>query len=281
MFKIEAIYSRGTADEIEDGLLINPPFFGVIDGTSEPDHFIGKGLSFGKMSSGEMVRKIILETFYSAQIDESLEEVILRANNKLRAFWHGLKIPIKRSDLIAGAVFALAKVEPEKVEIIQGGDCFVLWLSNSGKISIAKNQAYFHEIEIQKAIARLMKKYKGDRKKMWLDFYRPLCQLRLKDINKKIKTGLATLNGQPALKKCWQHIEIPLRDLKLLLLFTDGFVPLKKEVELAKKTIKFYQKGGLNYILQKKREYEKKTEKISYRVFDEATAIAIKLDKFN
>jgi len=295
MLKIEAIYNKGTAEEIEDGLLINPPFFGVIDGTSEPAHFIGKGLSFNKMSAGEMVRKIILETFYSAKSNDSLEKVILRANNKLKTFWHSLKIPLNRSDLVAGAVFVLAKIEKKKIKIIQGGDCFALWVTTSGtraqrrvkmnecsstKIGFTKNQAFWHSLEAQKVIAELIKKDKGNRKKMWLDFYKPLCQLRLRDINQKVKTGFALLNGQPSLKKCWQKIEIPTKNLKLLLLFSDGFAPFKKERQLAKETIKFYQRGGLNYVLQKKREFEEKTEKISYRVFDEATAIVIKkLDK--
>jgi len=279
MLKIEAIYDKGTAEELEDGLIINPPFFGVIDGTSEPAHFIGKGISFGKLSSGEMVRKLILETFYQAKSNDSLEKVILQANNKLKTLWHNLKIPLNRSDLIAGAVFALAKIGPKKVEIIQGGDCLALWVTASGKIGITKNQAFWHVLEAQKIIAELMKKHKGNRKKMWQEFYKPLCQLRLRDINQKIKTGFAILNSQLSLKKCWQKIEIPIKKLKFLLLFSDGLIPLKKEEKLAKEVVKLYQKGGLNYILQKKRECEKATEEIRYRVFDEATAIAIKLDK--
>ena len=279
MLKIEAIYDKGTAEEIEDGLLINPPFFGVIDGTSEPNHFIGKGLSFEGMSSGEMVRKIILDAFYNAKSNESLEKVLLRANGKIRNLWYECKISLNRSDLIAGAVFVFIKIDSKKVKILQGGDCLSLWLNTSGKIGIAKNQTYLHELEAQKMIAQLMKKHKGDRQKMWQEFYQPLSKLRLRDTNKRTKTGFAILNGQPSLKNCWQKIEIPIKNLKLLLLFSDGFVPFKKVVDMAKETVKFYKKGGLNYILQKKRRFEKKTEKISYRVFDEATAIAIGFDK--
>ncbi|MDP2966815.1 MAG: hypothetical protein Q8N87_00110 [bacterium] len=279
MLKIEAIYDKGTAEEIEDGLLINPPFFGVIDGTSEPNHFIGKGLSFEGMSSGEMVRKIILDAFYNAKSNESLEKVLLRANGKIRNLWYECKISLNRSDLIAGASFVFTKIDEQKIEIIQGGDCFALWLSDSNKISITKNQVYLHQLKTTKMIAEFMRRHKGDRKKMWQEFYQPLCQFRQRDDNKKTKTGFAILNGQPSLKKCWQKIEIPIKNLKLLLLFSDGFVPFKKVVDMAKETVKFYKKGGLNYILQKKRRFEKKTEKISYRVFDEATAIAIKFDK--
>ncbi|MDI6603076.1 MAG: PP2C family serine/threonine-protein phosphatase [Patescibacteria group bacterium] len=261
MLKIKSIYSQGTTKEVEDGLIINPPFFGVIDATSEPSHFIGKGLIFNGMSSGEMTRKIILETFYSAKGNDSLEEVILLANKKLVKLWQGSKITLNRSDLIGGAAFVFAKINKEKIEIIQGGDCFALWVKKSNKIEITRNQVYFHELEALKIISELMKKHKGDRKKMWLDLYKPLSQLRLRDNNKKTKTGFAILNGQPSLKECWQKIEIPIKSLKLLLLFSDGFVPFQKEDELAKETIKFYQKGGLNYILKKKREYEKKNRK--------------------
>ncbi len=282
MLKIEAIYNKGTAENLEDGFVINPPFFGVVDGTSEPKHFIGRGFYFNKMSSGEMVRKIILEVFYSKKSSEPLEKILLLANKKIRNLWRKYKIPLNRSDLIAGATFVFIKINSKKVNIIQGGDCFSLWINKTGKIGFTKNQVYFHELEAQKIIANLLKKHKGDRKKMWLDFYKPLCQLRLRDVNKKIETGFAILNGQPSLEKCWQKIEIPVKNLKLLLLFTDGFVPFpKKEKGLAKEIIKLYQKGGLSYILKKKREFERKTEKKSYRVYDEATAIVIKLDKIN
>lgn len=138
MLEIETIYSKGTAKEIEDGLIINPPFFGVIDGTSEPAHFIGKGFSFNGMSSGEMVRKIILETFYLAKSHESLEKVILRSNNELKNFWNNFKIPLKHSDLLGGAVFVFLKISKKKIEIVQGGDCIALWLNNSNKIELLK-----------------------------------------------------------------------------------------------------------------------------------------------
>jgi len=279
MPKIKAIYDKGTAEQIEDGLIINPPFFGVVDGTSEPGRFIGKGLSFGKMSSGEMVRKIILGTFYSAKSNESLERITLQVNRKIRNLWCNCKISLNRSDLIAGAAFSFIKIGPKKINILQGGDCFALWMNASGKIGITKNQVYLHGFETQKIIAELMKKYKGNRKKMWENFYKPLGQFRLRDINKTIETGYALLNGQPSLRKCWQKIDIPVSDLKFLLIFTDGFVPFKKEEELAKEIVKLYGRGGLDYILKKKREFEKATEKKSYRVYDEATAIALKFDK--
>ena len=276
MLKIEAIYDKGTAEELEDGLIINPPFFGVVDGTSDVPHFIGKGLSFGKMSGGEMARKIILETFYSAKSNDSLERVVLLANKKLAKLWQSRKIPLNPSDLIGGAAFVFAKIDSKKVNVIQGGDCFALWVMKSGKIGITKNKAYFHETEVIPIIAELMEKHKGDRKKMWLDFYKCEGQLRLRYYNKKV--GFAMLNGQTALKKCWQKIEIPISNLELLFLFSDGFVPIERETKLAKKVLNFYKKGGLHYILRKKREFEKATEKESYRVYDEATAIALKFD---
>lgn len=277
--KITAIYDKGTVKNIEDGLVINPPFYGVIDGTSEPKYFIGRGISFDGLSSGEKVRQIILETFYAAKNNESLEKIILRSNEKLKNLWRKRKISLDHSDLIAGAAFVFVKINSQKIEIIQGGDCFALWVSKSGKVGITKNQVYLHGLEAEKIIAELMKKHGGNRKKMWLEFYKPLCQLRLRDNNKKTKTGFAILNGQPSLKKCWQKIKIPVKELKFLLLFSDGFVPFKKDNQMAKETVKFYQKGGLNCILKNKRKYEKRTEKKSYRVFDEATAIAIEFDK--
>lgn len=280
MLKIESevIYSPGTAERREDGFILNLPFLGVVDGIS-PAHSPKIPLKlFEGMNGGEIARKIILETFYTASPSLSLKNVVLNSNQKIREFHLNQGIPLEQSHLMAGATFAFAKIR-KTVEIIQGGDCFAIWVIDS-KIRITKDQtqlAAHHRL-----IAGLMKKYKRDREKMWDEFYPHLCALRQRDYNQEIKTGFAVLNGQPWVRKLWQRIEIPLRDLRLLLLFSDGFVPADErtnEGKMAKRVITLYQKKGLTGVLERTRRIEEQGKKKRHIDHEEATAIAIKFQK--
>lgn len=276
--EIETIYSPGTSKRQEDGRIENWPFLGVVDGVTATHSPKRPPTLFDGMSGAEIVRKIILETFCTAKLDSPLKKVILQANQRIRKFQTAQGIPLERSDLLAGAVFVFVKVA-ETIEIIQGGDCFAIWVINS-KIGITKNQTYLanhHQL-----IAELMEKYEGNREEMWDEFYSYLCALRRRDYNQPIKTGFAVLNGQPWVSKCWQEIEIPLQNLELLLLFSDGFVPVEErgnEKELAKKVVALYFKEGLNGILERTRRIEEQRKRSSHIDHEEATAIAINFKK--
>ncbi len=276
--KTETIYSPGTSKRKEDGLIDNWPFFGVVDGVTATHSPSKPPTLFDGMSGAEMVRKIILKTFYDAKSSSPLEKVILQANQRIKQFQTAQGIPLERSDLLAGAVFVFVKIGGA-IEIIQGGDCFCIWASDS-KIGVTKDQTqlgYHHQL-----IAGLMKKHKGNREKMWNEFYPHLCALRQRDYNQPIKTGFAVLNGQPWVSKCWQEIEIPLQNLELLLFFSDGFVPVEErgdEEELAKKVVALYFKEGLNGILKRTRIIEEQRKGRSHTDHEEATAIAINFKK--
>jgi serine/threonine protein phosphatase PrpC len=274
------IYDQGTAERIEDGCIIAPPFFGVIDAFDAPYHHKTERIFFDGMSGGEMVRKIILETFHSAKANSPLKKIILLANEKVGKIQKSRGISIDRSDLLAGCSFVFIKIKKRVIEIIQGGDCMAVWKYKTGEIGATKNQAYSHVKRNLKIIAKLMEKHKGNRKEMWVDFVPILSKLRKKDFNNpKIKTGFAVLNGQSTLKDCWQRLEIPIKNLEIILLFSDGLVPYAetaKEEELAGKVIAIYRKRRLEGLLQRKRAISKREEKKSHIAQDEATGIAIK-----
>ena len=275
---IETLYSQGTAEHREDGFFVNPPFFGVVDGFSSPYHYKMKQIRFGGFSGGEMVRQVILKTFYNAKPDFSLKEIILRANQGIGAIQTTRGIPIDHADRLAGASFVFTKVKTETIEIIQGGDCLAVWLYASGEIGATKNQAYQHVSKNLVIIAELMDKHNHDRKEMWIEFYPILSRQRQQDINQKTEAGYAILSGQPSLEECWLKVEIPVERLKLLLLFTDGFVPYSEtaeEMKMAKRLITDYEKWGLDGILKRKRQKDKREEEKSYIAQDEATAIAL------
>jgi len=281
--KIEALYRQGTAEHREDGFIVNPPFFGVVDGFSAPYHSKMEKILFDGMSGGEMIRRVILETFYAVPPDLSLEAAILYANLKISEIQTTHGIPIDQAGLLAGASFVLAKVKEKTIEITQGGDCFTIWDYGSGKFGATKNQAYQHVSKNLEIIAELMEKHHGNRKEMWVEFCPILSKFRQRDINNpEIKTSYAVINGQSSLRRCWQEIEIPVNGLKLMIFVTDGFFWYPEsvgEIVLAKKMLSIYKELGLDGILTEKREGEKRTAETSYIDHDEATGLALEFRK--
>ncbi len=280
--QIEAISSQGTAERQEDGLILIPPgVFGVFDGFSAPYSDMHPPTLFDRMSGGEMVREVVLRTFYSATSHSSLRELILEANRIVGETQIARGIPIDRADLLAGASFVFVRIGSESVEIIQAGDCLAVCAYTSSEIGVTKNQVYFHEIEALRAIAELMDKHRGDRGKMWVDFVPVLSSLRQRDINQRsIKTGYAALNGQPALRECWQETRVSTAGLRLLLLFSDGLVSFPetaggRNTAMAKRLVSDYKERGLGYILRERRKQEEKDAERAYIARAEATAIAI------
>lgn len=282
--KIETIYSQGTAEDQEDGLCVNLPLVGVIDGLSAPFHHEMERPLFNGMSGGQMVRQEILKALYSANNDETLEKILLHANKQVGIIQSERGIPLDRADLLAGACIAVARLSQNNIDIIQAGDCFAIWITNKGRIGFTKNQASLHEIEIRETW-RIIQQTEGiqDRRETWVKFHEPLSSLRLRDINQiNQSTGYGLLNGQALFEKCWQKLTIPLENLKLLILFSDGLLPLRldpgNEKFLAKEMIALYKQRSLKGILEETRNFEKK-EKERHIEHGEATAIAIEFEE--
>lgn len=285
--RIETIFDQGTAKYIEDMLVLkivegfggSSLIAGVVDGVSElyipargPKLFNGK-------TGGQVICAIIEHSFSSTQTEDSLETILSRANEeiKLRAMKQG--IPMDRSDLLPGAAFALAKINHQTIEVLQGADCFAVWLKNNGEIGATRNQIFLHDLDWRQIMADLLKKYQGNRNKAWREIIPALSRARLEHVNKR-ENGYALLNGQLTLSECWQKITLPHNDIKLLLLFTDGLIPFqesKDEQVLGTKIINLFQLGGLKMILEETREIEEAEKETTHIDHAEASGTAIEL----
>ncbi len=276
--KIEAVYVPQMPPGPQgDDFITNRPFFGVMDGFNPPHHYKMEKPIFYGMDGEEMVRKAALSTFYSAQPDQSLEDIILKANQKINQIQTACGIPVDQAGLRAGASFAFAKVNAGTIEIVQGGDCFAVVSYISGKIGVTKNRAYQHVSENLLIIDKLLEKHGGDSREMWVEFCPVLSERRQRDINQE--KGYASLNGQPTLEKCWQKISLPTDGLQFLLLFSDGFVLYPEtanglHLKMAEKMVESYRKSGIGGFLEKKIRESEKNPKTSYVRRDEAAAVA-------
>lgn len=271
--KIESLYDQGTAEIQEDRIIIHPPFFGVADGVSGiylPEEGPKK---FNGMSGGEMAAVELLRCVASATKKDELKDVIERARVKIAHQQADEKDPA----YMPGTVFALTRVGNEVIEILQCGDCFVLWETISG-VGVTENQTFRHDAEALEIIAELMQKHCGNREKMWQEFLPILAEMRRRDINKPGGYGL--LNDQPEATKFFVNFSLPRKEIKTLLLFSDGLVPYPEtepgnEQVLGDKILQDFHNGGLDAILEKTRKWEESQKKTSHIDHAEASALAI------
>jgi len=271
--QIETLYDPGTTKVVEDGTIVNPPFFGVVDGFSMP--YCGEPQRFDGLSGGQMVKKCAVGTFHQATPAMSLEQVMDKARHQIAVFHKSIQA--ETPDQMAGASFAVAKISDDGVEIFQGGDSIVLWVDGDCQIRITENRFYQTEVILRNKISALMSQHNGDRKAMWQEF------LPFLRATRKATTNVehAILNGQPEMMGLMQRVAIERPDkLAFMIFLTDGFVPFSqidgaRPYNLANHVIGTYAAGGLAGILKWTREVEAKEAETSHETFAEASALVV------
>lgn len=282
--KIETLYNQGTANYKED-LLIYKAYHGfpgtailaaVFDGVSGLYVPSSGPTLFGNLTGGQEVCRIASITISFTFPQERLDSTLRKLNREIANTMLSRGLSMEKSDKIPGAAFVAARITDEAVEIVQGADCFAVWLLKDGTIGTTSNQVFSHEREMRKIISALMEKHSGDRNKLWKELIPILSKLRLQRVNKE--GGYALLNGQLEVKKYWQEVNLLRDQIRLLLLFSDGLVPFEETENaqaLGEMVVPLYLSGGLRGILRITREIEEKAKATSHIDHAEATAIAI------
>lgn len=277
--KTTILYDQGSAKFPEDGIIFTPPYFGVTDGVSGiylpnegPRFFQGR-------TGGQCASRAVFRAFGSALPGESLECILLEANNMIRRLSKTSGLSLQESEFLPSATFAVAGVMHDFVHILQGGDALAVWMLKDGTIGGTPNQAFGYEAELLSIVSALMQKHGGDRQKMWEEFQPILASRRRLSTNTNQGKGFALLNGQPEVEKFWQKFVLRREDMSLLILFSDGLVPFEwtqNEKYLAKNIIDLYHwGGGLRAILTFARADAERKKLSSHEDYAEATAIAI------
>jgi serine/threonine protein phosphatase PrpC len=276
--KIRVLYDQGSTHIPEDGIIFYPPYYyGVSDGISGiylphegPKLFSGE-------TGGQFASRAISCAFGSTLAEESLENILRRANTTIRKLIGTNGLSLQASELLPSAAFAVASVTKKSINILQGGDSLAVWLMKDGTIGGTPNRVFNYEDELLSTIAVLMEKHKKDRQKMWEEFRPILAGKRRSNIN-TIQGGFALINGQPEVENFWQKFVLRPEEIVLLILFSDGFVPFgwtREKKSLARKVIHIYQTGGLYSVLEETRVVAEKKKSSSHEDYAEATAIAI------
>lgn len=211
----------------EDGV-----FAFVADGCSEP-HFGSPFMYPGGLTGGQVVTRAIRNVFSNARSDESLQDLVLRANERVwidQKEHRGDKVSRDDATTLANASFSCLKFDrvSGKTEVIWGADVFTIWKTKSGRMGISGGDNREADMERERIYADMVASAKGDleeekaaKMQYWLKEFP-----RLK--RQQDNVLYACLNGSPEVSKHW-HREFISDPLELIVLLSDGaWIPMEE-----------------------------------------------------
>jgi len=242
---IQKIHEKGLGIVNEDEFLIKNKLFAVFDGASSLVKFINKNGETG----GKIAANIVKNVF--SKNDKSLGQLAIESNNQILNEMKKANIDINEKRALWTTVAAAVRLKKEEAEFFNIGDCLIL--------AISKDSSY-----------KLLTPY-SDMDSETMIQWKKLADEGVKDVWKKLKSKIekvrsqanltyGSLNGQKDAVNFFNFGKINLKDIKSIILFTDGlFIPKEnpKESENWDLFVKLYLETGLVGILKHIRSIEK------------------------
>jgi hypothetical protein len=267
--KIEYIYDKGSGIINEDNYLIKNKLFGLFDGATSLDKYIDKN---GK-TGGFLASLIAKETFMKEK--GTLIDLAKKANNNLKKEMISRGINISNRLNLWSTSAAVIKINKNAFEWVQIGDSLILVIyeDNTYKLLV---EDYDHDKEIM-----LLWKELADKniKNIWDNLLE-----QIKNVRRGMNISYGIINGEKSMSKFLNHGKILLKDVKHILLFSDGlFIPKidPNADDYFDLFVKLYLKGGLENIKKKVRSMEKSDpDCLKYpriKQYDDIAAVSITL----
>lgn len=244
--------------------------FVVGDGVSGVYYPGKEQVFFDGRTTGQVAMGCVTEAFIKAPCNTSLQDIIDKASMAMAAFWGQQGLSLHHPEKIGGTTLATAdfwlKKQGERplFTIATLGDCMALWETKRGTYGGTSNSVFAHDMEMnelqKKARETLLEKESNE--SIWAVFGPQLSDLRSKRVNAPLEPfGYGVLNGQPEYKEFLYVLNFDPRDLKYLLLTSDGLLPYYLTSEGEKAAQWFFEhyksRGSLEGVMAVKRELEK------------------------
>ena len=245
---VQKVYERGFSDINEDELLVSDNLFAVFDGASSSVKYKdSKGRTGGKIAA-----QIAKETFSSGE--GTLKELAIKANNKLREemIESGVDISDKLSLWITSV--AAVRLDKDSFDYVQTSDSLILVVYGDGSYKLI-TENYNHDLEtlkIWKKLAEQKPSYKILREKI---------KSQNEENRKKVNIDYGGLSGEEEAIRFLKTGRISLKDVKSLILFTDGLFIPKEDPESPVDWalfVRLYQEQGLKGLFGYVRDIQKK-----------------------
>ncbi len=223
----------------------------VADGCSEP--YFGKQFMYpGGLTGGQKVVRTIRQAFSSANPEDDLGDVVIRANEEI---WNiqqkhrGNEVHRDDPATLANASFSCLKFDRKAriMEVIWGADVFTIWVTRSGKVNIVGGDNRDAEMERERRYVELVadahsdhEKEKAAQKRYWLEEFP-----RLKRKHDNVEYSI--LNGSLDVATHW-HREVVKEPIDFIVVVSDGaWIPMEdwgKNPVKAKYFVQLLKNGG-------------------------------------
>lgn len=264
---VNKIYEKGSGKLNEDNFIIKKNLFGVFDGAGDLNKWRSKS---GK--TGGYLASFIAKSVFEKNNDSLINHAI-NANKKINSEMLSAGIDINKKINRWSTAIAVVRINKNNFDWVQIGDSLILVIYRNGKHRLVSKHLDHDEklLTIWKKLAN--KKVEN----IWAKISKRSIKLR-ETMN--IKYG--TLNGEKEMLKFLKYGKNGLKNIKHIILFTDGFFIPKndpKEKEDWNKFVKLFNKGGLKKIRTHIRSIEKKDKQCwkypRYKQHDDMTSISI------
>ncbi len=266
--KIERVFEQGSGLLNEDCLTCSDNLFGVFDGASSlvPQLFQGK-------TGAWWASRLVSNEF--SKNDASLFELGSRANKKLQLQMTAMQVESTDNLHCWSASAAVCRLHDDKVEWLQSGDCQILAISKEGDCRLLTDY-HNHDRETLQLWQQLIA----------CDEPEPLKKLRpqIEKVRRQMNQSYGAFNGKAAALDFFRLGSHSLRDIRHLLIFTDGLLPPSEEPNEKPDfcwLAKHYHQGGLQQVMQEIRRLEKTDPHCHrfprFKQHDDIAAVAISL----
>jgi hypothetical protein len=265
--KIDSILKQGQGVVNEDILWQNDPNFGVADGATSLNKYVDPQ---GK-SDGYLAANNVKQTFENST--GSLVDLALKANMKIKEQMLANNIDINNRSNLWSTTLAAVKIKPDDFDWVQLGDSLILviYKNNSFKLLV---ENYDHDqetlIEWKKLAAQGATNIRE----------------KLREQIVKVRLGMninyGILNGEENMIKFLNQGTENLKNVKHILIFTDGLIIPQKEPAQPddfQTLVDLYLQGGLKQANQYVTDLKKSDPNCAlyprFKQFDDVAAIAL------
>ncbi len=264
---VQKVYDKANRRINEDALLIKDNLYAVFDGATSQVPYLNK-----KGETGAKLASTIAKNEFSDN-KGSLKDLAINANNKINEAMIKENIKVKDKLVRWSTNVAAVRLNNAEVEYLVVGDCFILAIfeDNSSKLLVP-----YHDHDLEN-----MKEWRKLADKKINNIYEKLKPQRTK-LRREMNITYGALNGEREAVKFFNYGKTNLRNIRSVIIFTDGLLIPKEDPEGNEDWelfVRIYQKAGLKGLLKYVRDIEKKDPKCwkypRYKQHDDATAIAI------
>lgn len=242
--KIEQVFEQGSSRLNEDNLACSDNLFGVFDGSSSliPDLYQGKT---GAWWASHLVSREF------AKNDADLFELGSRANKSLQLKMTAMGVESANRLQCWSTSAAVCHLREDSIEWLQSGDCQILAIDADDDCKLL-TPYHNHDQATLQSLKELLAQNTPEPRKM--------LQPQIEKVRCQMNQTYGAFNGEAAALDFFQTGSHPLKEIRHLLIFTDGLFPPGEDPTsqpdfcwLAKN----YLQGGLVQVKDEIRQLEK------------------------